>query len=72
MPGITIGVGVPRAGYVRFPLGTPFGEPGEVRVQRAILEDLLSLVWEAPGSGTVVRFPYRWRHGLAPGRAGPL
>lgn len=68
LPIITIGCGVPRAGYVRFPLGTPFGEPGQADVQRAILEDLLNLVWQAPGPRTVVKFPYRWRRGLPPGR----
>jgi D-proline reductase (dithiol) PrdB len=67
MPEITMGVGVPRAAFVRFPLGTPFGEPGQADVQRAILLDLLRLVWEAPGAGTVVKFPYRWRRGLPPG-----
>ena len=64
MPVITLGVRVPRAGYVRFPLGTPFGEPWHRDVQRAILADLLRLVWDAPGPETVVRFPYRWRRGL--------
>jgi hypothetical protein len=69
MPIITMGCGVPRAGYVRFPLGTPFGEPGQVDVQHAILADLFHLVWEAPGPRTVVKFPYRWRRGLPPERA---
>jgi hypothetical protein len=68
MPEITMGVGVPRAGFVRFPLGNPFGEAGHADVQRAILSDLLSLVWEAPGPGTVVKFPYRWRRGLPDSR----
>jgi D-proline reductase (dithiol) PrdB len=68
MPEITMGVGVPRAGFVRFPLGTPFGEPGHTEVQRAILLDLLRLVWEAEGPQTVVKLPYRWRRGLS-GRA---
>lgn len=63
-----MGVGVPRAAFVRFPLGTPFGEPGESHVQRAILADLLTLVWEAPGPGTCVKFAYRWRRGLPAGR----
>jgi D-proline reductase (dithiol) PrdB len=68
MPEITIGVGVPRAAHVRFPLGTPFGEPGEHDVHRAILEDALSLIWEATDPGTVVKLPYRWRRGLPAGR----
>jgi len=63
-PEITMGVGVPRAAYVRFPLGTPFGEPGHTDVQRAILLDLLKLVWTAPGPRTVVKLPYRWRRRL--------
>jgi len=61
---ITAGVGVPRAAYVRFLVGNPLGEAFEVDVQRAVLMDLLSLVWQAPGPGTFVKFPYRWRRGL--------
>jgi hypothetical protein len=68
MPEITLGVGVPRAAQVRFPLGTPFGEPGERDVQRAILLDALSLIWEATAPGYVYRLPYRWRRGLPSGR----
>ncbi len=67
MPVITTGCGVPRAGYVRFPLGTPLGEPEQTDVQQAILADLLHLVWEAPGPRTVAQFPYRWRRGLPQG-----
>ena len=61
---ITAGVGVPRAAYVRFLVGNPVGEAFEVDVQRAIVRDLLALVWQAPGPRTFVKFPYRWRRGL--------
>lgn len=64
MPFITAGCGVPRAGWVRFPLGTPFGEPGQKDIQRAILGDLLTLVEEAAEPGTIVKFSYRWRRPL--------
>lgn len=63
-PMITLGLGVPRAGYVRFPIGNPMGEPGDVAMQTAILTDLLRLVWQAPSPRTVVKFPYRWRRRL--------
>lgn len=70
-PMITLGVGVPRAGYVRFPIGNPCGEAGDVDVQRAIVRDLLDLVYEAPGPRTVVKFPFRWRRGLPAGYGRP-
>ena len=61
---ITAGVGVSRAAYVRFLVGNPVGEAFEVDVQRAIVRDLLTLVWQAPGPRAIVKFPYRWRRGL--------
>lgn len=63
-PMITLGLGVPRAAYVRFPIGNPIGEPGDIEVQTAILTDLLRLIWQAPRPRTVVKFPYRWRRGI--------
>jgi glycine/betaine/sarcosine/D-proline reductase family selenoprotein B len=61
-PLITAGVGTPRAAYVRFPIGNPVGPPHRPDLQRAILDDLLDLVWAAEEPGTLVRFPYRWHH----------
>jgi D-proline reductase (dithiol) PrdB len=66
---ITLGVGVPRAAFVRFPIGNALGPPGDVAVQDAIIKDILDLVWEAPGPRTVVELPYRWRRGVPKDRA---
>lgn len=58
-------LGVPRAAYIRFPLGNPIGEPGNVDQQKEILSDLLTLLENFPfskpnGSGIAI-LPYRWR-----------
>lgn len=51
----------PRAAYVRFPLGMPFGEPGMAAQQRTILRDVLQLIETVRQPGTIVDLPYRWR-----------
>lgn len=67
-PEITYGVQVPRAAFVRFPLGNPFGEAGRADLQTRILLDLLSVLAATPGPptdpgtcGPIARLPYRWR-----------
>jgi hypothetical protein len=62
---ITMGVGIPRAAYIRFPLGNPFGEP-----QRQVLLDFLTVLTEAEEPNSVYELPYRWRRGRidGPGR----
>lgn len=60
-PEITLGVGVPRAGYLRFPVGYPMGEPGDARQQTAILTDLLGILSRADGPGWVEELVHRWR-----------
>lgn len=62
-PDISLGMKVPRAAYVRFPLGNPFGEPGRPDQQRRILDHLLELV-ETCEEPQVVELPYRWRRWL--------
>jgi hypothetical protein len=59
-PDITAGVNVPRAAYVRFPLGNPFGEGCRPDHQRRILEDVLALV-ESAQMPTLRELPWRWR-----------
>ncbi len=59
-PEITLGTKVPRAAYLRFPLGNPFGEPNEPAQHHRILEDLLVLL-ETATEPTVIELPYRWR-----------
>lgn len=59
-PEISLAMKMPRAAYVRFPLGNPLGEPGRPDQQRRILEDLFLLLEEAE-EPQVVELPYRWR-----------
>lgn len=59
-PEITLFMNVPRAAYVRFPLGNPFGEPNRPDQQHLIFEDLLWLLEEATVP-VVIELPYRWR-----------
>lgn len=60
-PEITWASKVPRAAYLRFPTGNPFGEALRPDHQRRILLDLLDLVVSAKTFGTLVELPYRWR-----------
>lgn len=62
-PEISLAMKMPRAAYVRFPLGNPFGEVGRPDQQRRILEDLFELL-EGSEEATVVELPYRWRRWL--------
>lgn len=62
-PEITLGVGVSRAGFLRFPLGHPVGEPGNAELQRSILLDLFEVLVDADAPNTVLELPYRWRRG---------
>ncbi len=66
-PEITLGVGIPRGGYIRFPLGNPFGQPFEEDLQKHVLVDLLSILEEAREPKTVYELPYRWRRGRVDG-----
>lgn len=62
-PDISFAMKVPRAAYVRFPLGNPLGEPGRPDQQRRILDDLFELLETAVKPG-IVELPYRWRRWL--------
>ena len=62
-PDISFAMKVPRAAYVRFPLGNPLGEPGRPDQQRRILDDLFELLETAEKPG-IVELPYRWRRWL--------
>lgn len=51
----------PRSVFVNFPMGNPFGRPGDVATQRAILLDALHLATatDVP-PGVLVDLPYEW------------
>ena len=59
---VTEQVRVPRAYYLRYPFGHPFGEAFAPAQQRQILADALGLLESVREPGTIVDSPYRWRH----------
>jgi hypothetical protein len=59
-PDISLAMKVPRAVYVRFPLGNPMGEPDRPDQQGRILEDMFDLL-ESAEEPQIVELPYRWR-----------
>jgi D-proline reductase (dithiol) PrdB len=50
----------PRSVFVNFPMGNPFGKPGDVAMQRRVLGDALRLAETAKRGGTLVDLPYAW------------
>jgi D-proline reductase (dithiol) PrdB len=66
VPYITVGTGVPRALYVRFPYGNPFGEPGDATTQRTILEAALRWLYDAPEPNALFRLRVNWRRSRRP------
>lgn len=61
VPSVTIGTGVPRALYLRFPYGNPFGEPGDADTQRTILASALQWLYDAPEPNALFRLRVNWR-----------
>ena len=58
---ITQNVGVPRALFVKWPLGHPLGEANAEAQQRTILFDSLYLLLTATEPGLIAEPGYRWR-----------
>ena len=58
---LTESVGVPRAVFVKWPLGHPLGEPGNVLQQQTLIFDALKLLTTAEEPGIIVEPGYRWR-----------
>jgi D-proline reductase (dithiol) PrdB len=71
IPTVTIGsardivehCGVPRLLFVDFPLGNPCGVPGDLEMQRGILDLALDLLVDATAPRTTVRAPFAWPRG---------
>jgi hypothetical protein len=61
VPYASLAVKVPRALYVRLPLGNPFGESGDVHTQRAILETAVRWLYAAKEPNRVSRLAVSWR-----------
>jgi D-proline reductase (dithiol) PrdB len=58
---LTEAVGVPRAVFVRWPLGHPMGEKHAPRQQRTLIFDALHLLLTAEAPGIIAEPGYRWR-----------
>ncbi len=60
MPNYAERCGVPRAAGVAYPFGHPFGRPGDVPMQLAVIRDALRLLAAATHPNTVTHLPYQW------------
>ena len=58
---LTESVGVPRAVFVKWPLGHPLGEPGNALQQRTLIFDALKYLKEADQPGVIQEPGYRWK-----------
>lgn len=58
---LTAAVGVPRAVFVKWPLGHPLGEAGNVAQQRTMVFEMLKLLVAATEPGQIAAPNYRWR-----------
>jgi hypothetical protein len=58
---LTESVGVPRAVFVKWPLGHPLGEADTEAQQRTMIYEALQLLVEANEPGTIHEPGYRWR-----------
>jgi len=54
-------VGVPRAVFVKWPMGHPLGEPGRVAQQMAVLKAAFGALETIRTPGTIIDLPFRWR-----------
>jgi D-proline reductase (dithiol) PrdB len=54
-------VGVPRAVFLRWPMGHVLGEPFHVKQHSAVLLSTLRALEEIKTPGTIRDLPYRWR-----------
>ncbi len=57
---LTAQVRPPRAAFVNFPMGNPFGRPGDTETQRAILLDALRLAERSDEAGLLIDLPHDW------------
>jgi hypothetical protein len=60
IPELTRSAGVPRLAALEFPLGRPFGEPGDIATQTAILKAAISAIGQIREPGGVYQLPFTW------------
>ncbi len=58
---LTASVGVPRAVFVRWPLGHPLGERHQFAQQRTVIFAALRLLLDAKTPGIIAEPGYRWK-----------
>ena len=58
---LTAETGVPRAVFLKWPMGHPLGEPFNVAQQMKVLRKALEALTTITKPGTIVDLPYRWR-----------
>lgn len=58
---LTKKVRVPRALYLRFPLGRSFGRAFEIEVQKQILRDCFYYLSNIHEAETIIKLPYKWK-----------
>jgi D-proline reductase (dithiol) PrdB len=60
-PEVSVYMRLPRAIYVRFPTGNPFGEAFHPAQHDLVLEAALLALERIDRPGTVLELPFRWR-----------
>ncbi len=58
---LTAAVGVPRAVFLKWPMGHPLGEPHRPAQQRTVIFLALRLLLEADAPGVILEPGLRWR-----------
>ena len=58
---LTESVGVPRAVFVKWPLGHPLGEPNQPLQQRTMIFEALKLLKETNQAGIIHEPAFRWK-----------
>ena len=57
---ITVELRPPRAVFVPWPLGHPFGKAGNIEQQRAVLYDMIKLLESAGAPGALIERDHSW------------
>ena len=57
---ITAELRPPRAVFVPWPLGHPFGKAGNIEQQRAVLYDMIELLESAGAPGALIEQDHPW------------
>jgi D-proline reductase (dithiol) PrdB len=52
---------VPRAVFVKWPIGHPLGEPDRVDQQTTVIRCAFRALTEIKEPGTIIDLPFRWR-----------